>query len=157
MSIAIRPAHARDRWERAYRLTAMAAAAQLGWVFVMGLLAGGQFLADAWPKWEPLAEWPVVPVPAWLTVAIGVVAAVAAVAMAVRRDATREVGVAFQDLMIGALLLGLLPLGLANVYAGFGVPEGELGRHWIAALVALVALAALVVRVVRAARAGRKQ
>lgn len=133
----------------------MAAAAQFGWVFLMGLIAGGRFLADESPRWEPLVEWPVLPIPAWVTIAIGVVAAVTAVGMASRRDVTSEVGVAFQDLAIGVLLLGVLPLGLAQAYAGVGVPEDELGWHWIASVVHAVALVALVVRVARAARADR--
>lgn len=153
MSIAIAPVRPRDRWELAYRWAAAVAAAQFGWVFVMGLFAGGRFLAVEAPRWEPFVEWPVLPIPAWLTVAIGVVAAVAAVGMAVRREVTSEVAVAFQDLAIGMLVLGVLPLGLARAYAGVGVPEGELGWHWIASVVHVVALVALVVRVARAARA----
>ncbi|QUW17918.1 hypothetical protein [Agrococcus sp. Marseille-Q4369] len=155
MSIAIAPARARSPWERAYRIATIAAAVQFGWVFFMGLLAGGQFLADEWPRWDPLAEWPVLAVPAWLTIAIGAVAAAAAIAMAVRREVTDEVGVAFQDLATGVLLLGLLPVGLARAYAGVGVPDGALGWHWIASLVFVVTLLALVVRVVRASRASR--
>src|SRR5699024_1412888 len=72
-------------WERAYVAAAALGAGQFLWIFLMGLIAGGQFVQDAWPNWDPLAPWPVLAIPAWVTIVIGLLAAIAAVGAAVGR------------------------------------------------------------------------
>lgn len=160
MSIAIRPVRPAGRWERVYRAAMMVAAAQVLWVFVMGLIAGGQFVADQWPDWDPLVPWPVLAIPPWVPIALSAVAAVAAVAMSAARSVTNEVGLAFQDLAVGTLVLAIIPVGLARIYPdpnGVPVPlygaDATFGWHWIAAVVHLVGVVALIVRLVRARRA----
>lgn len=161
MTIAPRRLQPATRWERAYFVAAALAAAQFLWVFLMGLVAGGQFVRDEWPDWDPLVPWPVLAIPAWVTIAIGVVAAVAAVGAAAGRPA--EQGVVIQEIAFAVVALMGISVFVARVYADpSGVPltylgpDETLGWHWIsAALQVVVTLPALAIRMVRARRARR--
>lgn len=158
--------------ERLFTVAASVSAAQLLWVLVMGLIAGGQFVADQWPDWDPLVPWPVLAIPSWCTIALGALACAAAIGAAAgpsgrshaapSHAARSRVGRAVQDIGIALVVLVVLPLGLARLYpepggvaAPFAGPDGVLGWHWIAAALQAVTVAALLVRAVRAARAAR--
>ncbi|WP_405218654.1 hypothetical protein [Agrococcus sp. Ld7] len=142
----------------------MLSAAQLLWVFVMGLIAGGQFVADDWPEWDPLAPWPVVAVPAWVSIALGVTATVGAIGMAAERvREPRSEGGVVQAFAITIVALIVIPIGLANVYSdptGVSVPlywlTDPFGWHWLAAIPQVLTLAALGIRFARVRRAGRR-
>ncbi|WP_306233439.1 hypothetical protein [Agrococcus beijingensis] len=148
MSIAPTPVVPRSRPERAFLLITMLAAAQFGWVFLMGLLAGGKFQHAEWPRWEPLLEWPVLPIPAWVTIALGVAAVVAAAALSRRRRAYAELPVLVHLLILTLLLLVGLPFLLAGAYAS----EEGLAAHWIAALPQVITVVLLGARIALTAR-----
>ncbi|MCH1881506.1 hypothetical protein [Agrococcus sp. ARC_14] len=145
-----------------FRAAAMVGAAQLVWVFAMGLIAGGQFLEDEWPDWDPLVAWPVLAIPAWVSILISAVGAVGAVGTAIERPRPQELPVIVSDIAIAIIVLGVIPVGLARVYSdptglpapAFG-PDAHFGWHWLAALTLVVTLAAFAVRLVRERRASR--
>ncbi|WP_404312193.1 hypothetical protein LG314_12995 [Agrococcus terreus] len=161
----------RSPFERLFTVAASVSAAQLLWVLVMGLIAGGQLVADQWPDWDPLVPWPVLAIPSWCTIALGALACAGAVGAAAGRHgrtdaaphaARSRAGRAVQDIGIALVVLVVLPLGLARLYpepggvsAPFAGPDGVLGWHWIAAALQAITVAALLLRAVRAARSAR--
>lgn len=159
MTIAPRRRLSPTRWEKLFRGAAALGAAQFLWVFIMGLIAGGQFVQDEWPEWEPLIAWPVLAIPAWATIAIGLTAAVAAVGAATGRPG--EQGVVIQEIALAVVVLMGISLFVASIYPDPGGipleylgPDRTLGWHWIAAAIqVVVTLPALAIRMVRARRA----
>lgn len=163
MSIAPSPVGVPSRWQRLFMTAAALSAAQFLWLIAMGFIAGGQFVEDEWPQWDPLAPWPVIAVPAWLSIALAVLATIGAVGMATQpiRD-PREGGGAIQAIAITIIALVAVPIALANVYAdpsGIQLPlfwlDDPLGWHWLAAPPQIITLVALGIRLARARRAGR--
>lgn len=145
-------------------VAALLSAAQLLWLIAMGFIAGGQFVAGEWPDWDPLVPWPVVAVPAWVSIALGVTAMVGAIGMSAERvrEPRFEAGVV-QAIAITIVALIAIPIGLANVYSdpsGVTVPLDWLtdpfGWHWLAALPQVLTIGALGVRLAGVRRAGRR-
>lgn len=163
MTIAPRRSQPATRWERAYVVAAALGAAQFLWIFLMGLVAGGQFVHDAWPNWDPIAPWPVLAIPAWVTIAIGLLGAVAAVAAAAGRPA--EPGAVVQEIAFAVVVLIGISIFVAGIYrdpSGLPLPylgpDARLGWHWLAAVPQVViTLPALAIRMARARRARRAQ
>lgn len=151
MSIAPVPTVPRSKSERAFMVVVMLAAGQFFWVFVTGLFAGGQFHADEWPRWDPVAPWPVLPIPAWLTTGLGCAATVAAVLMVRRPRQHAELPVLVHLLVLTLLLLVGLPVLLAALYG----QDDALAAHWAAAVPQAVTVVAIAVRIALTARRRR--
>ena len=116
-------------------------------------LAGGRMGLRDTARWDEVAPWPFIPVPAIVLIAAGVAATIGAL-MAVphfRHDTADDL-----VLMGGVsiIVFGALSLFFAGVYTstagistGFdSYPQEGLGWHWIAAVVQIPALLALAIR-----------
>ncbi|MBG6238974.1 hypothetical protein IWX78_001953 [Mycetocola sp. CAN_C7] len=121
-------------------------------MFVSGLLAGGQFGPTSDVKWDVIVPWPLLTIPAWLVIAICVLPALGAVILAPK--ATWEQAPEFIFMLaVTVVLFVLLPLGLSRMYPDAGAavfddryPELGLAQHWIGALPQVLTLAVLGIR-----------
>ncbi|SFS03387.1 hypothetical protein SAMN04487783_0743 [Agrococcus baldri] len=146
-------ADARARWIARFHAIGLAACgvgALVLLTYVVGSLAltGGRMGRDLDPLYGQLLDWPLFQVPAWLVIAIGIVAFAAFVPMAalVGPDQSHRIPSAFSFTVAGVVLLSLLSQfafpTVVSVSAG-GVVETEPGLHWIGIVLGVATIAAM--------------
>lgn len=117
-----------------------------------GLLAG-KFGDDAREAYYPAAEWPWIPLPAWLVIAVALLAPISVAAM-LRHLTREELPQLVYLVMMTLVTYTALPGLFAVLYRDFsGLPIavdsdvwGGLGWHWIASVIQVLTLSMLLIR-----------
>lgn len=142
---------------RAFMAAALAIIALFLLSIVAAFIAGGRFGELDEVRWPPLIEWPVVPLPWFVPVAISLVPPVAAVFLAAgaRR---RDVPDLFYFLVLEIIVFGFVPFAFARWHPmEGGVPfdrDGGLGLHWIGVPLQVVGVVALLLGMLAARKRG---
>lgn len=120
--------------------------------FASALLAGGQLGPTDDIKWDVVAPWPIVPIPAWVVIALCVLPAVGAVIM-VPSATWVQAPELFFLLVMTAIFFVMLPIGMSRMYPDAAgppfddaFPELGLGQHWKGALIQALTIVLLGVR-----------
>ncbi|PJJ73263.1 hypothetical protein CLV46_2849 [Diaminobutyricimonas aerilata] len=142
---------------RAFMGAALAIIALFLLSIVAAFIAGGRFGELDEVRWPPLIEWPVVPLPWFVPVAISLVPPVAAVFLAAgaRRSDVPDL---FYFLVLEVIVFGFVPFAFARWHPmEGGVPfdrDGGLGLHWIGVPLQLIGAVALIVGMIAARKRG---
>jgi hypothetical protein len=99
--------------------------------------------------WESEQPWPLIPVPSWVVVSVGVIPLVVTFSTWRLVD-RRHRGLLWNTLLYTATIFGLLPILLAAAYPEpGGVPNGDstFGWHWLAVPLQVVVTVLLIIRI----------
>jgi hypothetical protein len=120
--------------------------------FASALLAGGQFGPTDDIKWDAVAPWPIVPIPAWVVLALCGMPAAGAIILVAPATWVQAPELLFL-LFATVIFFIMLPIGMSRMYPDIGgqrfddaYPDLGLGLHWRGALIQFVTLAVLGVR-----------
>lgn len=99
--------------------------------------------------WDSDRPWPLIPVPSWLVVAVGIIPLVVVLSI-LRLVDGRHRDLLWNTLLYSSTVFGLLPVLLAAVYPEpGGVPNGDstFGWHWLAVPLQVIVIVLLLIRI----------
>ncbi|GHD47257.1 hypothetical protein D9V29_05825 [Mycetocola manganoxydans] len=120
--------------------------------FGTAMLAGGQFGPTDDVKWDAVAPWPIVSIPAWVVISLCVLPVVGAAILAGPVTWVQAPELLFL-LFATVIFFILLPVGMSRMYPDPGgapfddaYPQLGLGQHWWGAVLQPVTLIILGIR-----------